>query len=463
MDEEEEEETEELKPIAVETKVSDTGGCAKALGVTVPAAAVNKEFDAVVGELAGSLRLPGFRPGKVPRQLIEKRFAEAIRDRVTTDIVKRAVSTALSKERLDVVGEPKLDVKNLPKVQRGQPFSFSLDLEVRPAFELSNYKGLVVEQEEVELLPEEVEEGILRLRERFSEFVDLPPEHPIGNRNLVKGTLRFTVEGKEVHQAEEQLFVMDGLVLGAHAQLKEEFLQGAKVGEKRSTAATLDEGFPVAEYRGKNATIDLEIASIKQQTLLPAGDALAQKVGLKTLEELQARVRSELLEKLSDEVRSRTEHELLERIVSATPFELPKRLQDTLSHANKERSLEQLKEMGIDVASLGEHRAMFESKAKDQAAAEIRRWFVMDAICAKEGITVSDEDIDQEIVRLARARNMRASDLYDKLRDTDQLERLEAQLKTQKLLEFLVQEAAVESHQSDRSCSRLIGVTHGMH
>jgi len=439
-----EQEQDELEPIAVETQVTDTATGSKSLGVTIPAEDVTKAFNAILGELASTMRMPGFRPGKVPRNLIEKRFAEDIQRQAAANLVQRATHSAFLKEKLDVIGEPKLVGEKL-KPQKGQPFSFSVEVEVRPAFELINYKGLVVEQEEVELLPEEIDEALDRLRQQGAEILDAPPGHAMGEGDVAKGTLRFSIAGKEIHTEEAELFVLEGHVLGAYAHLEDKFLAGAKAGEKRSTAATLGERFPVAEQRGQTATIDFEIQSIRQHKLPPADDALAQKMGLKTLDDLKNQVRSSLLENLSEQVRQRTQYELLDRIVSATPFELPKRLQDTMSQVTSERSLDYLKQLGMDTEALAaQHRAKLEADAKERAGTEMRRYFIIEAICNKEGITVTDEDVDAEIVSLARSKNMRASDLYDKLRDSGELHQLEASLKTRKALEFLVEQAAIK-------------------
>ena len=277
-----EQDEEELKPIAVETQVAETGKWAKTLTVTVPAAAVTKEFEAITSEWAVKVRLPGFRAGKVPRNLIEKRFGEDIRKQALANIVPRALQSAILQEKLDTVGEPKMDLEKL-SARKGEPLSFTAEVEVRPGLELSNYKGLLVEQEEVEVLPEEIEEMLLAAREQFATMIDAPPDHALGDQDVVQSSLRFTVDGTEIQKEEDaSLFVMAGHVIGACANIEVKFLAGVKAGDKRSLEAELNESFPRAEYHGKKATIDFEIKSIRQRILPPLDDALAQKMGLKT-------------------------------------------------------------------------------------------------------------------------------------------------------------------------------------
>jgi len=439
-----EDEDEDFEPLAVETQVAEAGPWAKSLTVTVPAETVTKEFEALTGRLAGSVQLRGFRQGKAPRNVVEKLYGQDIRKQVTANLIRRGFHSALLKEKLDVVGEPNLDLSKV-LAEKGRPLAFSAQVEIKPAFELSNYKGLTIEQEEVEVLPEEIDENIQRVRDRFAEPVDAPPDHALGNKDAAKGVLRYTVDGNEVHKEEEaELLVLDEHVLGANAHLEAKFLEGAKAGEKRSTEAQLSERFPVAEQRGKKAALEFEVKSIRLHKLPPVDDALAQRMGAKTLDELKEKLRAVLLERLGEEIRRKTQYDLLDRVVAATPFDLPKRLQETMSHHTRERSLHYLAQLGIDAGALGEGRSRLESDAKEQATTEMRRYFVVDAICAKEDITVTDEDVDEEIVKLARSRNMRASELYDHLRDQGELVHLESGLKLRKALEFLAEQADIK-------------------
>ena len=142
-------------PVAVETKVADTGTWAKSVEITIPVEEVDREYNSVLGELAGSVRLPGFRPGKVPRAVIEKRFGDDIKKQVTGNLLSRGVRSAIEKEKLSVIGEPHLDPSQYT-AEHGKPLTFKLDVEIKPVFEVGAYKGLEIEQEEIELLPDEM-------------------------------------------------------------------------------------------------------------------------------------------------------------------------------------------------------------------------------------------------------------------------------------------------------------------
>ena len=436
-------ETESQETIQVETVVKDTGAWAKNVEVTVPVEQVNREFDGIVGELASSVNIPGFRRGKVPRDVISRRFGSEIQKQATASLLSKGVRSAIVKESLQVIGEPDLDPEKY-KAARNEAFRFMIDVEVKPVFEVGQYKGLSIEQEETEVLPQEMDDAINQIGERFAEIVEAPAGHAIGNRDSVEGELRFLVEGNEVHKEDGHLLVMDGHVMGAYAHLGSKFLEGGKVGEKRTVEETLAESFPVAEQRGKKATIEFEIKKIKCQKLPAQDDELAKKLGMKSMEELRNKVRESLLEKIGERINSETRYGLLDKVVEASPFELPKKLAERMSSQEAHGRLMQFARLGIQPEALGGSMEKIMSGAKDRAAVEMRRFFVLDAICAKENIGVSDEDIDEEIVTQARQRNMRASQLYDQLVEQGGLEELQLDLKTRKALDYLVEQADIK-------------------
>ena len=433
------------EPVEVNTSVKDAGTWAKALDVTVPVTEVDKEFNSVCGELANSVRLPGFRPGKVPRNVIEKKFGDDIKKQVTSNLLNRALRSAILKEKLDVIGEPKLDVETI-KASRGEPLNFVVDVEVRPAFELGTYKGLQLEQEEIEVLPQEFDDAVDRIRERFAVNEDAPADHAIkDNNDTVKGVLRVLVDGNEVLKEDDtELLVQSGHVVGAYAHLGSQFLEGAKVGDKRTVDETLAGHFPVAEHRGKKATLEFEVKSIRVRNLPPLDDALAVKMNLKSADDLKEKIRTSLLDRLRTETERTTRETLVDKVVETTPFELPPRLLDSMSARTMGDQRKYFEQMGMPAEMFaGKENEMVEA-AKKSATAEMRRFFILQQICEKENIGVDDDDVDQEIVKEARQRGTKASELYDKLVESGQIADLEHQIKTRKALDFLIENADIK-------------------
>ncbi|MFH0937945.1 MAG: trigger factor, partial [Planctomycetota bacterium] len=306
--------------LIVETQVKDVGVCEKSLDITVPAAEVQRVFDKLLGELARQVVMPGFRRGKVPRDLLTKRYAADIQKQVSGELLERGLKSGLAKEKLTALGEPILDVEKY-KAINGEPFTFNVIIEVSPNVELGNYKGLVIEQEEIDVLPGEIEESVARIRNRFFQMHASPGD---------------------------------------------------------------------------------------TQSLPPSDEVLVQILGLKTMAELQQQLRSSILEKNATMIENRTHQALLDKVMEATPpFELPKRL----SEAFIGQIARKITQIGTQ-SQLDSNDTTILEKSKNHMLLEIRKSFVLDAICAKENIVVSEDDLDEEIVKQAQAYHMPFSQFY---------------------------------------------------
>lgn len=434
----------QLEPIEVATQISDAGPCAKKVTVTIAPEHVGKAFDSVIGELASQINLPGFRAGKVPRDVVIKRFGADLSKQVTSNLLQRGLQSAIIKDKLELVGEPSVEVEKY-KAEKGAAFSFDAEVEVKPVFEVGNYKNLDIEQEELEVLPEEFNQAIERIQNRFAENVDADASYGLANSDSANAIVRYIVDGNEVLKDEdEQLLVIDGSVLGLHIPLKADALLGIKTGEKRTAEGTLEGRFPKEELRGKNATVEIEIKSIKSRKLPELNDELAKKVGVGSADELKDKVRTSLVETLSNELKSKTQYELLDKVVNATPFELPKRLTSIMQYRTMQSSAQYLAQMGMDEEGFKAIKDQFADDSKKKAETEMRRYFVVDAICNKEGIKVEEDDIDAEIVKRARSQGMKASELYDKMIQDGSIKELEVDLKIERCLEYLVEQANVK-------------------
>ncbi|GMV81833.1 MAG: trigger factor [Planctomycetota bacterium] len=435
----------EAPALEVQTQVEEAGTWAKKVAITVPAKEIAKIYDGVVGELAGNLRLPGFRPGKVPRAYAEKKFKDDIVKQVKSDVVERAFRAALEREKLDVVGLPDLDPEQI-QVERDKDLRFDVQVEVKPTFELGNYKGLAVEQEEVEIFDEEIDQQLKAVAERFAEQSDAPADAGVQDRDIVSGVLKYTVDGQLVHTEEDaRLMVMNGHTLGAWAHLGDKWLTGAKAGESRKIEnVALSEGFPQEALRGKQAVLEAEVKKIQRPVSPPIDDALAAKLGQKDLATLKDRIKEELRDHLAKQVRKKARDELVEQVLKVTTFELPKRLTETYTQRVAQGGAQMLAQMGVDSDALAARKEELMQRAVKDAEAELRKFFVLDALSVKEGLKVEDEEVDEEIVKQARSRGMRAADLFERLEHEGGIEQLRQDLQTKKAMDYLEEQAEIK-------------------
>jgi trigger factor len=441
----------EVAVVVGEADGEDGGPWAKRLSLTIAAAEVNKCFDKISDELSRQVRLPGFRPGRVPRALLEKRLGDGLVAEAAKNLVARGMHSALEREKLDAIGTPKPCVGEL-KPARGQDFSFAVDIELRPTFELPEWKGLPVEQEEAELLPEELDAALRQLCERKATYEEVSADHVLDAKESyqVNGKGRYLIDGQEIY-AEDQvgwgLTAGGGKVLGARSNdLISDFLMGAKVGDKRSCELELSAYFPVEAHRGKKAVVEVEITSIKRRVVPEFNDELAKKVGLGTADELRETIRTNLLESLIERIKSEVRSSLLDRLVSSTAFELPKRLARTVAAEYAQQGEQYALSMGFDAKAIPDELAKtMDDSYRQESEKQLRRSLFLRAFCEKENIRPSEEEVDAEVVRQAKEANQRAADVLQQLyANAAAYENFVTRMANEKALEMVVEHANVK-------------------
>lgn len=431
----------DLEPIEVKSSVLDTGANTKSLTLTVPSTEIDKAYDKLVNKYAGEVRLPGFRPGKVPRAMIEKLLKDDLKNQVTHDVVSRGIFYAVRNEKIITIGPPVL-VSAMPSAERGKDLTIEVNLEIQPEFELCNYKGLSVEQEEVELLPGEVDAQLERLSMRFAEEFEAPSDTTLKERDIAKGVLRYMVDGNEVRKEDDAaLLLHEGHVVGAYAHIGLDYLDGARVGELRTVDAVLGTRFPLEDMRGKNARIEFELKQIKRNKIPPCDDELAKKLGAESAEALRKQIESTLKENLAEETTAKTRRVLLDQVVSGSPFDPPKRMAKAIEDRMVGKWELHMNHSG-DLTSWAQDK--LSKHCADFSKIAVRRYFVADAICRKENVKVSIAELDEEVFMLAHQRGQSVAELFKEIDEQEIFAQLRMSMLEQKALDILVENAEIK-------------------
>ena len=431
------------KPLAVTTEVKDGEKWARTVNVTVAVEDVNEIYRGVLSGIMGMVTLPGFRAGKVPRDVVEKRFGGEIKKEVLTKLVQRGVPAAIESANLDVCGQPELANPDALVVEKGKPFTFALNLEVAPTFELPEYKGLKVEQQEIDVLPVEIDNAIASLTQRFASEGPAPEGHGVTDRNVADGVLRTLVEGVEVDKEEDsKLVVTHGHVYGVPAHVAADFLLGAKVGEKRTVEETLQNTFKVEAHRGKRATFEFEVKGITVEKL-PGLDEVAKGMQLEDEAALREKIRSSLLEQIGNRIKADTSQALLKQIIDKAPFELPEKALAMASSERLQESAHHLQQQGMMEMLNQETVPQLIEMTKKRAEYDLKRAFILRAVAKKEDINVEDEEIDDVVMQIARERKTSGPALLEKMAETGEAEQIEESLRLKKAEDLIVDSAEI--------------------
>jgi trigger factor len=412
------------------------------LDIEVPAEEVERAYGAVARAFAQRAALPGFRRGHVPESLVEKRFAGEIRDEVLERLLPAALSSAIEEKNLSVLGHPR--VENLEWNPPG-PIRFSAHLNLKPAVDPGEYRGIPVEDVSVEPTGEELTQVIDRIRESHAEF------HPIESRPAAPGDFAVAdVAGRFIQILEPgqnpRTFRDEKLTLEVgHPDSMAEIndaLTGASPGETRSFRKTFADDFANEDFRGQTVDYDVTLVALKEKRLPAFDDDFAKAVAqTESAESLREKVRGNLRAEKESARRRKFRREILDAILSRTSVPAPEVLVDSEVAGSLRDYARYLSANGVDPKEADWDK--IREDARPGAERRVREYLVLDAIARREGITVTDTELDAEIKRAAVRRGVEASALRGDLAKNDGLDALRDEMRLARTLDLLISAARV--------------------
>ena len=315
----------------MKVEVENQPHCVATLKIELPPAVVSKEWDAIASNFAAHARIPGYRPGKAPKRVIEAKFRKDIQDELTKKLVSKSYREAIAQQQLRVVS-----LTNLEDVEFGEDRSmrFRATVVTAPEFELPDYKGIPLQLPGTDVTEDEINAAIERLREQSADFVDVP-ERGVEMEDFAVLDFEGTIEGKSI--AEIAPTASKNLQGGKKFWLRlapdnflprfAEQLIGLKPGESRPVQVEFPQDFPAGEIAGKTGQYNVSLIEIKQRVLPPKDDAFAGKwMPGKTLEELRHRLEEQIEHEKEHERERAREAQVVRFLNDNIQFEVPPNL-----------------------------------------------------------------------------------------------------------------------------------------
>jgi len=413
--------------------VRDSGAWERTLLIEVPPEELDEDYNAIIEDYQKRAVLPGFRKGRVPRNVLEVQFGHSLEHEVLERAVKRSYERAVKERNLEPVSYPAIDKIRFDK---GKPLTYEAKVEVRPSVTPRDYFGLEIASRELSVGDEEVERALEELRQRAADWAPVEREAGPGDSVLVD-YVRLGAKGKPIRRTEQK----DALVeLDAQGLLPEfrENLLGKKSGINLNFQVTYPADFGNEELRGRTATYSLQVKGVREKRIRPLDDAFAAEVaGMRDLAELRARVRLNL----EGEARMRSlreqEDALVDQLLEKNPFELP----ESMVREYLDELLQRLKHESRTMTE--EEEGRFRGEYRPMAERRIKRDLLIDAIIAAESVSVSDEEVDQALRGAAKGEEM-TSETERLRRDPAQRERARAHLAERKIFGLLREKARLK-------------------
>jgi trigger factor len=417
----------------------------KKVSVEVDPERVVRELDRAYAGLGRRVKLRGFRPGKAPRQVLERNFRDEVERQVTETLVREAFEEAVRANEIAAVAPPRVDVAT-PGLDATQPFRFTARVEVKPKVEPKDYRGLEVEHRPAKVTDEMISEELSRLQESMAQLVPVEGRFEAQEGDYVVVDHRTTLDGRPYEKGSGEGITMR-VAAGDLFQGFVPQLAGKKLGE----TVTIEQPFPADFHdeaaRGRQARFDMTLQALKARQLPSLDDALAKDVGLEgveTFEALRARVREELEKREKRRADAELKDALVKAALGRNDFEVPPALVDRAVDVMLQGAVERFSRQGIDVRKLGLDVQRLRADLREQALLQVKGALLLEAIADAEKIEIGDADFDQEIARVAAEMNVPVPKLARQMTTPDARHSMRTRLREDRALALLTSEARLK-------------------
>jgi len=423
--------------------------CVATLRVEIPSEKVSGQRDQIVRGYTSKAKVPGFRPGKAPRALVEKRFEKEITEELNGALINEAYDEALKQESLKVLdfGVP----ENVTNHEDGT-LSFQAVLTLAPEVSLPDYKNLTVKVPPAELPEEEVDAQLQALRERFADFKDIEGRAAaMGDFAVIDYT--STVEGQPT---DEFLGKSNGYLTGREGfwvRLDEKaFLPGFAVqlvdlnaGDSKEIKVTLPEDFPVTGIAGKELVFQTTLKELKEAELPELDDELAAKLAPgKTIDDIRGIIRENLQGERKRKIDDSKVNQIVTHFNENADFELPEALINQETQSQADAMVDRGIKSGMSEDEISSQQSEIFASASNQAVANLRTNFILQEIARAENITVSDNELINHLAQIATQRKVAPKKFIRDLQRAGRISNIRSSMVIGKAIDFLVEHATVE-------------------
>ncbi|WP_416993059.1 trigger factor [Akkermansia sp.] len=427
----------------MEINVDIQPDCTATLKASIPAETTAARRASIVDSYAGKAKLPGFRPGKTPKSIIEKRFKKEIEEELLDTLFETACSTALEQN-------PKLKVLNFGKPEQSIDeqgnYTATSTMTVVPEFELPEYKGIEVKVPSSEVTEADIEESLNSLAEQIAEFA--PVDRAAKKDDVAIIDFKTTLEGKPVAEAvgkpvgflegreNQWMKVEDDQFLPGFASA----LEGLKAGDSKDITVTIPDTFPIAELRGKDLVFHTTVKEVREKELPAIDDEFAAKVlPGKTLEELKAAVKENIAQRKTLQIDEAKADQITEKLADMLDFNLPEAVVEREVYG----ILQQAMYSGNPPADMDKFVEDAREEARNEARRNLKVFFMLQEVAQVEKISVTEMELYNEVARQARQQKKALKAYIREIQREGRVHGIRMSLLTAKVLDFLTKEAKV--------------------
>ena len=419
----------------MKSNIKILSGCKREIELDIEADEVTKEFERIVTQFSSRAKIPGFRPGKAPRDIIKQRFYPEIKESLFNSLVPKALSAELKTQNLNPVGMP---VVNDLHFKEDQPLHLKAQFEVWPEFNLPGYKKIKVKNKKISVTDQEINQSLEELRLRSARYI------PVEGRGVLKEDYVVAeLKGKDL-KTKKFLPQEKVVILAGHAENEEMLnkkLIGSMPGEEKIFTLEYDKNHQNKKLAGKKIEHNLKVISIKEKKLPALDDEFAKELGeFESLKDLKEKIKKEIISSKEKAVKQDMAEEIIKKISDKLSIGLSEVLVEQEYMAIMRRLLSSPTQQDIKKEDLEQ----LKSEGKKKAEQNLKNHLILKKIAEKENLKVSDQEMHEHFKEIAKANNVPLAQIVDSVNKEGKKEELRSSILFNKTVDFLVKHAIIE-------------------
>lgn len=419
-------------------EVKDINQCSKMLTIDVPSEKIQDAYTVFYKQIAPRAKVPGFRPGKAPHNVVAMHYRNEAKEEVLKKLVGAAYHDAIETHKINPIGYPEFENIDFSDVK----LSFQARVEIKPAIKVKKYKGLSVKAEPFTVEDKEVDDVIERIRDGYAKYV------PIEDRGIELGDFAVcdmisTIEGEEPQSKTDEWVEVkeDDMIKGFAKQTV-----GMRSGQTKEIIVTLSEAFPNEQLRGKKAVFNVTVKEIKKKELPALDDEFLKLVGdYASIDLLREAIKKDITARKKSDQDAKLERALLDMIEKDVTCDLPQSLVERRLDGLIQEAVTTMTRQGLPKEDAEARAGDMREQFKGEAARQVKVAFILDAIGTLEQIETAQEDISKRFEELSTQYRQLAETIKEYYEKNDLLDSLSAEIRNQKVIDFIKANAEIKN------------------
>ena len=434
-----------VQEIPYNIRVEDAGPATKKVHVEIPADAIQQRIQDQFKELRQGAQIPGFRKGRAPQKLLEKKFSDDIKDQVRSTLIRDSYEKAIEQNSLNVLGEPEFVDPEAIKIEENKPLTYSFSVEIQPEFNIPELKGIKVKKPKIQVTEDHINQAMKNLRDQQGALVPVE-DRGVEKDDFVIGDVQVKLDNNIVsQQPDAQLVARPGRIAGLQIDDLDQQLSGAKPGETKTITVKVPDDSPAENMRGKEVQIEVAVKDIKKLEPAEINAEFLESLGFANEQELRDALKEQMVERIEFDVNSAMRRQVTDHLLSSTEVTLPAKLSDRQTERVVNRRAVNLMMRGVPREKIEQGVDHLKTGAAEEAQRELKAFFILQKIAEQLEVDVTEGELNNRIAMMAIQQGQRPEKLKQQMaKDGATLTNLYVQMREEKAIDKILETAEIE-------------------